>query len=583
MAAYANWNDAISRYFTSNVPSGSGIFLTLNDDTLGEIAANFLSGDLDSQDVAHDFIHAVRAQVVTHEEVTLETIKGDVGMDYPLSVAFLSLMVLAAHRMDNTEAEGINEKNYFKRLTQLLNLPQKHGPRPAGLPPGSEAPLWLNWNGWLQKHSWQPTARSGPEGPRKYLNYVLTQALVRDGDKSYLQARFRENVNAGSITKKMDEVQLAGWLQRTNVITRRYLREGFRSSDPRRAAAFYEAAYQVFQSTIWDGGSGVGTARRPRIINAGIIRSVSLSGQISYRMFVPQPINWIQKPLDIYPSGGKKNSLKVGRVGHFKPLETQQPFIPESLWFFLEGDPLLEAVVFPRRDFWILTPDPEDPTGAFATWEKFPNLLGQKFTMICSTEGQQLVQRELEKFKDAGLLDWDIGPQTVPGMPVQEYSGCMILSSAWDGVIPSDQCVGLYEALKPKQFATISLAGGIRAPNQNAWLVGHPPEVKIYGFESQFTLWLMDADEIRFCCVHDCQQPLQLDSNLEAGIYSLEAAWNDQVVATRSFRLIDWEEIESTEPQSESSLKIDASGRLLRVSGAIIDEIGCDQRGGQHV
>jgi hypothetical protein len=227
------------------------------------------------------------------------------------------------------------------------------------------------------------------------------------------------------------------------------------------------------------------------VINAGLFRSVSISGQIAYKMFVPQPTNWIPKPLAICLNKEQKISLEPYRIGHFKQLNKQIPFVPDSICYCLEGDPLLDAVVFPKRDFWILTTDPEDPSGAFATWEKFPNLLGLKFTLLCSIEGEQFVQDEMDKFREAKLIDWDNGPTTVSGMPVHEYRGCMILSAAWDGVVPSEKCLGLYEALKPKQFATISLSGGIRAPYKNAWLVGNPPVVKIYGFEEEFGLKLL--------------------------------------------------------------------------------------------
>jgi hypothetical protein len=568
MATYTLWNNAIAQYFTANVPPGSGVFLTLNDDALKEIAANFLDGKLAQQEAATDFVRAVCAQVVSGNAVTLATISGAATGATPRGVAFLGLMVLAAHRMAGDEE--INPNAYFIRLTQLLGVPTGIGNRPAGLGVGDEEVLWTRWNQWLQRHGWQPTARPGPDGTRKYLNYVLTQALVRDDDKTYLQKRFRENLGAGGIKKIMDEVQLAGWLQRTGAITRRYLREGFRSSDPRRAAAFYEAAYRVFEALPWEGGPVGAIVQRSRVINAGLIRSVSLSGQVSYRMFVPQPTNWIPKTLTIHVAAGSPVRLNPGRPGHFQPLGTQPPFVQETIRLKLDGDPLLDAVVFPKRDFWILTPDPEDPTGAFATWEKFPNLLGQKFTLLCSTEGDQFVQEEMEKFRDAQLLNWDNGPQSIPNMPLHEYRGCMILSSAWEGVVPSDQCIGLFEALKPKQFATISLSGGIRAPGQNAWLVGTPPKATLYGFEEQFGLRLLSGDEVNLTCPLKRQEPLGLDAELPAGIYTLEADWNGQVLTTRSFRLITWEEMDAARSELNIGPSIPLSTGTLSISGALL-------------
>ena len=568
MPDYHTWNNAVATYFTANVPRGTSVFLTLNDDALMAVAANFIDETVETRDAAADFAAAVRDTVVDGGSVCLSEIKKPRLGEIPAGIAFLGLMVLAAHRMAGDQT--VNATNYFLRLTQMLDVSTGHGNRPAGMGTGEEEALWIQWNRWLQEQGWQATARPGPEGPHRFLDYVLTQALIRDDDSIYLQGRFRQNLGLGGISRAMDEVQLAGWLQRTSAITRRHLREGFCSNDPRRAAAFFEAAYRVFEATAWDGGTAVAAAQRARVLNAGLSRSVSLGGQVSFRMLVPQPTNWMPKPLMIRGAGGAAVPLRPGRLGHFATLDKQAPFVAESLRFALEGDPLLDGVVFPRRDFWILTPDPEDPTGAYATWEKFPNLLGQKFTIICPTEGEQFVQDELEKFREAKLIQWD-STESLPGFPVHEYRGCMILSSGWEGVVPSEECVGLLEALKPRQFAAISLAEGIRAPGQNAWLVGHPPEVKIYGFEETFVLRLSVGEEEKFAIPQFRQQSHLLDAELPAGVYSLEVEWNEQVLATRTFRIIDWDDLEMGEQRSGEKPGLDIGGRLLGVSGAVLE------------
>jgi hypothetical protein len=570
MPNYISWNTAVARFFTANVPRGASVFLTLNDDALQEIAATFLDSVIAPQDVADDFANAVRERVVTRHLVTTASIAGSTVNGVPKGVAFLGLMVLAAHRMVGDDE--ISPINYFSRLTEQLGVrPSNSGNRPAGLGTGDEEVLWIEWNRWLQMHGWEPTAALGPEGPRKYLNYVLTQALIRDDDKIYLQKQFRENQGAHGITHSMDEVRLAGWLQRANSITRRYLRDGFRNSDPRRAAAFYEAAYRVYEDTNWKGGGLGATFQRSRVINAGLMRSVSLAGQVNYRLYLSQPTNWIPRPLEIDSPSGIPLRLIPDRSGYFKSLWDQEPFVREPVRMKLLGDALLEAVVFPAREFWILTADPEDPTGAFATWEKFPSLLGQKFILICSREGGQKVQQEMKKFRDGGLLNWDSGPHTIRDR-IDEYRGCMILSSGWDGVVPSEECVGLYEALKPKQFATLSLSDGIRAPGQNAWLVGTPPLVTIYGFEEEFQLRLLAGESEVFARSQERQQPARLESGLPAGIYSLEVKWNDQLLYSRSFRLIDWEEMEVSRSSEDSGVRVVLGERQLFISGAVLED-----------
>lgn len=76
MPNYTSWNKAIAQFFTANVPRGSSVFLTLNDDALREISANFLEGEVSPQDAAEDFVRAVCAQVVTGNAVSLTNIAG---------------------------------------------------------------------------------------------------------------------------------------------------------------------------------------------------------------------------------------------------------------------------------------------------------------------------------------------------------------------------------------------------------------------------------------------------------------------------------------------------------------------------
>jgi len=569
MQAYDSWNTAITQYFTANVPKGSSVFLTLNDDALRDIAAEFIGGAVSPHNASAEFVNSVRARVVSANAVSLLEVIGFSKDGIPKGAAFLGLMVLAAHRMAGDDV--MSPLNYFSRLTQLLGVGQGNGNRPSGLDVGNEEVLWLCWNVWLEKNGWQPTARAA-EGARKYLNYVLTQALIRDDDSLYLQRRFRENQGYGGVGRSMDEVQLAGWLQRTHAITRRYLCEGFRNSDPRRAAAFYEAAYRVYSATDWDGVNNQTAVQRSRVINAGLYRAVSLRGEVHFRLFVPQPTNWIPKALQMTNPDGGKVQLLPGRPGHFQPLARQLPFVAEPVRIPLEGDPNFEAVVFPSRNFWILTSDLEDPTGAFATWEKFPNLLGQKFTLLCSIEGDQCIQDEMDKFKENKLINWDTA-ESVAANSAHEYRGCMILSSAWDGVVPSAQCPDLYEALKPRQFANISIAGGFRAPEQNAWLVGYPPNVTIYGFEQQFGLTLLSGGEKVFNVSQERQKRLLLDASLQPGIYTLEADWNGQVLAARSFRVIPWEDMPLAEEDASIVVETCFSGKKICTSGALLKEV----------
>ena len=53
--------------------------------------------------------------------------------------------------------------------------------------------LWLAWNDWLLTSGWEPTATHG--GPNtKYINFPISQALLRDGDRDRLAHLYRDHL-----------------------------------------------------------------------------------------------------------------------------------------------------------------------------------------------------------------------------------------------------------------------------------------------------------------------------------------------------------------------------------------------------
>jgi hypothetical protein len=63
---------------------------------------------------------------------------------------------------------------------------------------------------------------------------------------------------------------------------------------------------------------------------------------------------------------------------------------------------ILDKLILPSRDFWILTPDPENPdSGVYASWGT-PEL-GTPFILLCKEE----LLKDLERLKDERLLEWD--------------------------------------------------------------------------------------------------------------------------------------------------------------------------------
>jgi hypothetical protein len=55
MTNYTDWNTAIAHYFTQNVPKGTKIYLSLDDDTLAKIGSNFAE-ECTAQLVGREFL-----------------------------------------------------------------------------------------------------------------------------------------------------------------------------------------------------------------------------------------------------------------------------------------------------------------------------------------------------------------------------------------------------------------------------------------------------------------------------------------------------------------------------------------------
>ncbi|MHC5726944.1 MAG: hypothetical protein ACYTXY_22960, partial [Nostoc sp.] len=142
----------------------------------------------------------------------------------------------------------------------------------------------------------------------------------------------------------------------------------------------------------------------------------------------------------------------------------------------------LDSLVLPSRDFWILVPDPDDTdTGAYATWGQ-PSL-GTKFILLCKKE----LLPDINRLRDERLIEWSGKPQAVfNDSNWVELHQCMVISLAWNGVFISNQ--ELKDALQPSVRLSISFSGGLRVPQQSAWLEGHSPQVTIFGFYPTVTL-----------------------------------------------------------------------------------------------
>ena len=553
MATYDEWNNAIAEYFVSGLPSGATVYLSVDEEALMDIGVRFEQSDSDSVNWVEDFTKAVQSKCVIGDKVFLPQDFGYQSDQIPRCVAFLAAMVLAAHYMigEEIEDETILQTNFFTRLRQVLGLSDEQGGRPDGLQQtGIEENLWQIWNRWLIDNGWLHSAEHGKTTYSRYINYPLSQALLREADQEVLERLFRQQVHSGQLSRVCDRDTVGSWV-RNQQFGSRHLRDLIQESDFRRYEAVTDAVFEVYTSIDWDQEFDATSGKRrigQRRMTAELYRvEDAIMGDIIYYLYPRQPRQYWSGSLEVVHNG-TVHDLRQDRQGWFLPLEL--PVNPAGgISYEVRGHQRVKELVLPERKFWILVPDPENETsGIFAGWES-PKL-GENFLLLCRKEYSE----QMEMFRQEDLINWDhdflVDDEWV------EYRECMIISPSWNGIIPQHQ--DLYDALKPRIAATISLKGGIRVPNQGGWLEGYPPEVTIIAFDNSVNLKLLDTslpDEPIMHQLVDTNKPISIPS-LAPGVYLFEVYSLGKRVTLRSLQILPWDSLGCHQPKQPFDVNV---------------------------
>jgi hypothetical protein len=188
MASYEDWNTAIASYFLSGVPRGSRVYLGVDDEALNYIGRCY-SLALEGGSWSQDFRKAIRQRVVRGTTLDLSSLREFDSAGLPKCVVFFGAMVLAAYSM--AEGEAIDQNNYFRRFREILELPTSEEDRPSGLDIGIEEEFWLRWKRWLNSQGFLSSASRG-EGSTTYIQYPISQSLLRVADKGRLRNLFQD-------------------------------------------------------------------------------------------------------------------------------------------------------------------------------------------------------------------------------------------------------------------------------------------------------------------------------------------------------------------------------------------------------
>ena len=551
MANYDEWSKAIAEYFVSGLSSGATVYLSVDEGTLMNIGTQFEQSKANHVDWVEDFQRAVQSECVIGNQVYLDRTSGYLSERTPRCVAFLAAMVLAAHHMvaEETEDETIASINYFKRLRQVLGLPHEQGGRPDGLQQaGVEESLWQIWNRWLIRNGWLPSANRGSSVAQAYINYPLSQALLREADKKAMERLFRERERSDQLSSVWDRDTVGSWV-RMQQFNSKYLRELVQENDRSRYEAITDAIYDVYSSIDWDQdmlqpGSRSTFQRR---LTAQLYRNEDpIMGYIDYYLYPRQPRQFSGGTLKVMENNCAHPLIK-DRPGWFLPLWPENP--AGGVSYEVIGHPQIKELVLPERRFWILIRDPEnESSGVFAGWGH-PGL-GETFLLLCKKEYAD----QMENFKQEDLLKWNqdfsINEEWV------EYRECMIVSPSWEGIIPQHQ--DLYDALKPTISATISLKGGLRVPNQGGWLEGYPPEMTIIAFDDSVELKLLavsNSDTPLMDQFVNTNKPISLPS-LCPGDYLLEAYSSGKLATQKVLRILPWNSLECRQPEQPFDVNV---------------------------
>ena len=190
---YEQWNQAIISCFFEECESDEITFLQANDETLSEIAE---LSDFNVPDATESLIAAVKNEVVKADDrVNLWSIDPTnpwisfQGKEPP-QVAFLSLTVLAASRMESSDS-GFHT-NYYVRLNELLFDKSIQG-IPKGIKYHIFEGLWKHLQKWANNRYNIELYLTEGSSSRRYVWYPISQCLINKHDRRAVYRFFHRN------------------------------------------------------------------------------------------------------------------------------------------------------------------------------------------------------------------------------------------------------------------------------------------------------------------------------------------------------------------------------------------------------
>lgn len=559
MANYRDWNRALACYYSSGIPLGTTVYLSLDDDLLEFLAGEFRLAAM-ADNWGDDFRAAVKEEVILDGRIKLDCLLGRDSEGYPLGAAFLGATVLAAYQM--ADEDKISKINYFSRLREVLGF--SGSGRPPGMSSGAEEPLWQDWNSWLREWGFQPSASRGLGGVTTYINYPISQSLLRRWDRDRLRLLFETK----QWQAQWDSMGLFARVRREAAGLSQHLK--YLLEDPQRYEAIAEAIHEVYQQWQAEGiasQAGRRTSGRSwsRNLWAGLYREEELFEDVAYYLY-PKQARGREPELVEIEYRDNTYTLRPERPGWYFPIEEALTFedLERGASCAIASPSDLEQLILPPRDFWILVPEPNIPnSGIYASWGR-PSL-DESFILLC----REKLLSDLDSLRQQGLLEWTGEPLPIfEDSDWLEFEDCQIVSLAFNRA--NIENLELKEALQPSIQLSIVFSEGLRCRNLGAWLKGYSPEIKVCSSSAtKVRLKVTEVSDGRE--VWDNVEPTntRIAVNLSTpGEYLVEAMTDAGESRERSLSIIDWNQLLIAEPQERPWISFNNAG--ARICGSVI-------------
>jgi hypothetical protein len=563
MSAYLLWTEALYRYATAGIPTGDPLYLRIEPDILTDIA--------EREQLSVAFEDAVRQQCLVGETVVLGPLLGKnlthktTGEKIcPAGLGWLALQVLAAYQM--RPDEELSTSNYYTRLREVLQLPGQG--KPAGLEYTEMGALWQQWNHWLTRQGWLPTAQQG-KSTHRFTRLPISQCLLRQGELARVGSLFQ----AQGLPGLLSPAALDQWVRHAPLSS---LGPNLSQRLQTPSDDLRELLYRYYLDGQWLSDS-VADVRRTGNLQAGLRRFEDpITDRISYHLYPRQRAGRVSHhDLEVQLSE-QWHALIIERSGWYQPLRRQAFHPGQSLSLPLRGSQHLRQLVFAGATCWALVSDPDNPyNGSFGTWHR--PVTGEPFLLLC----QERHHQALTQMRDQGLLTWRHS-YPLPDLPGHwtEYYDCQTTPGhAQDWERLRHQEPELWAALHPnRQRLQLVFSDGVHAPRlAQTWLADFPPQVAcIAPGDDRYCLQVLAADDDTLLCetalVPGSPLPLPWrepgDYRLE--LHSVERQDNAPPLAARNLSLCRWDQLPTPLPEDRYSYELE-NGKHMR--GVVISDV----------